>query len=269
MLFLMFFLNLILAQEANPRITVDGSILLRSPIFVQLNLINFRKLLESGNDLAIKDFISRNHNYLYGNIARENYLHILIREKKSDYLSFLLEKINELAPEEKEKAFLSKNIHGDMPLAYSLKLSDMENFFIIFNSFKDDKELFKKVLNFKSGSGHTVLHYAVYLNNLSALNLLLDEIKKFDMPEQLVLLNETDGYFQKTPFYIATERRSLAAMNLLKDHGADIKTGRYISSTRYLRPEDLITEDDGQDVLNVFGIVPVKKSSCFSCFGKK
>ena len=56
MLFLIFFLNLILAQEANPRLTVDGSILLRSPIFVQLNLISFRKLLESGNDLAIKDF---------------------------------------------------------------------------------------------------------------------------------------------------------------------------------------------------------------------
>ena len=265
----MFFLNLILAQEANPRLTVDGSILLRSPIFVQLNLISFRKLLESGNDLAIKDFISKNHSYLYGNIARENYLHILIREKKSDYLSFLLEEINKLAPEEKEKAFLSRNIHGDMPLAYSLKLSDMESFFIIFNSFKDDKELFKKVLNFKSGSGNTVLHYAVCFNNLFALSLLSDEIKKFDMPEKLVLLNETDSYFQKTPFYIATERRFLDAMKLLKDNGADIKTGRYINSTRYLRPEDLITEDDGQDVLNVFGMVPVKKSGCFSCFGKK
>ena len=273
MLFLVFFLNLILAQEANPRLTVDGSILLRSPIFVQLNLISFRKLLESGNDLAIKDFISKNHSYLYGNIARENYLHILIREKKSNYVSFLLEEINKLAPEEKEKAFLSKNIHGDMPLAYSLKLSDMENFFIIFNSFKDDKELFKKVLNFKSGSGNTVLHYAVYLNNLFALNLLLDEIKKLDIPEKLDLLNETDDSSHKTPFFMATEmaivNRSLAVMNLLKDNGADIKTGRYISSTRYLRPEDLITEDDGQDVLNVFGMVPVKKSSCFSCFGKK
>ena len=269
MLFLVFFLNLILAQEANPRLTVDGSILLKSTMFVQLNLINFIKLLKSGDDSAIKDFISKNHSYLYSNIVRENYLHILIREKNNYYLSFLLEKINELAPEEKEKAFLSKNIHGDMPLAYSLKLSDMEKFFIIFNSFKDDKELFKKVLNFKSGSGNTVLHYAVCFNNLFALNLLLDEIKKLDMPEKLDLLNETDDYFQKTPFFIATEKRSLAVMNLLKDNGADMKTGRYISSHRYLRPEDLITEDDCQDVLNVFGIVPVKKSSCFSCFDKK
>ena len=273
MLFLMFCLNLILAQEANPRLTVDGSILLKSGIFVQLNLINFRKLLESGDDLAIKDFISRNHSYLYGNIARENYLHILIREKKSNYLSFLLEKINELAPEEKEKAFLSRNTHGDMPLAYSLKLSDMENFSIIFNSFKDNKELFKKVLNFKSGSGNTVLHYAVCLNNLFALNLLLDEIKKLDMPEKLDLLNETNDYSNITPFFMATEmaivNRSLAVMNLLKDSGADIKTGRYISSTRYIRPEDLITEDDDQDIRDFFGMVPVKKSGCFSCFGKK
>lgn len=273
MLFLVFFLNLILAQEANPRLIFDGSILRKSIIFTQLNLINFRKLLESGDDLAIKDFISRNHTYLYGNLARENYLHILIREKKSNYLSFLLEKINELAPEEKEKAFLSKNIHGDMPLAYSLKLSDMESFFIIFNSFKDDKELFKKVLNFKSGSGNTVLHYAVHLNNFFALSLLSDEIKKFDIPEQLDLLNETDDYLHKTPFYMATEmaivNRSLAVMNLLKDNGADTEKGRYISSNRYLRPVDLITEGDGQDIRDFFGIVPVKKSGCFSCFGKK
>ena len=267
-MFLVFFLNLILAQEANPRIT-------RSYCLSQGKLIYLEDLLKSGDDSAIEDLISTNHSNLYGNAPRDNYLHILIREKKSNYLSFLLEKINKLAPEEKEKAFLSKSIKGYMPLEHSLKLSDMESFFIIFNSFKDDKELLKKVLNFKSSTGNTVLHDAVCLNNLFALNLLLDAIKKLDMPEKLYLLNETDDSSHKTPFFMATEmaivNRSLAVMNLLKDSGADIKTGRYISSTRYIRPEDLITEDDGQDVRDFFGMVPVpvKKSGCFSCFGKK
>ena len=270
MLFLMFFINLILAQEANPKRSFDIPLLEKSAIFAQLNLNNFKRLLYSGDDLAIKDFISKNHSYLYIRNARENYLHILIRERNTNYLSFLLEKINESGPVEREKAFLSKNIHGDMPLAYSLKLSDMEKFFIIFNSFKDDKELFKKVLNFKCGSGNTVLHYAVYYNNLFALNLLLDEIKKLDIPEKFYLLNQTDDYSHKTPFFMATERRSLAVMSLLKDNGADIKIGRFITSHRYVKPEDLVTgHDDDQKVLDVFGLVPVKTSTCFSCFGKK
>ena len=264
MLFLVFFLNLILAQEANPRIT-------RSYCLSQGKLIYLEDLLKSGDDSAIEDLISTNHSNLYGNASRDNYLHILIREKKSNYLSFLLEKINKLAPEEKEKAFLSKSIKGYMPLEHSLKLSDMESFFIIFNSFKDDKELLKKVLNFKSSTGNTVLHDAVCLNNLFALNLLLDEIKKLDIPEKLDLLNET--CFQKTPFFMATEmaivNRSLAVMNLLKDNGADTEKGRYISSNRYLRPVDLLTEGDDQGIRDFFGMVPVKKSSCFSCFGKK